>query len=143
MYNYTGVFAAGESDPVPLADLLHAPYSFYLVLLFHEHLYVNWQIVRMWAEKEGALERKETDISLFKALLIIFPIEGTLILGLTATEVKRSLLGCTGSQPRRIRQCSVRLLQIHPRHSFGAGVLFYMHFMSHTGKIKLRVQVEA
>lgn len=124
MYNYTGVIAADESDPAPLADLLHALYSFYLILLFHKHVYINWQFVRMWVEKERALGRKESDISFLKALLIVFPIEDTLIIALTATEVKRSLLGCAGSHPRWIQQCSVHLLQVHPRHSFGAGVLF-------------------
>lgn len=81
MYNYTGVVAAGEPDPVPPAELLHAPCGFYLILLFHEHVYVNWEIVRTWV-KDGALGRKESDISFFKALLIIFPIKGTLIIGL-------------------------------------------------------------
>lgn len=86
--------------------MLHAPYGFYLILLFHEHMYVNWHIIRMWVEKEGALGRKESDRSLFKALLITFPIEDSLIIALRATEIKRSLLGCTGSPSRWIQQHS-------------------------------------
>lgn len=108
MYNYTGVAAAGESDPVPLGD------SFYLILLFHEHMYVSWEIVRMWVEKEGALSRKESDVSLSTALLITFPIEDDK--RSSATEVKRSLLGCAGSHPRWTQQhCASALSQTQLR----------------------------
>lgn len=102
MYNYTGVAAAGESDPVPLGD------SFYLIPLFHEHMYVSWEIIRMWVEKEGALGRKESDVSRSTALLITFPIEDDK--RSSATEVKRSLLGCAGSHPGGTQQRSVHLL---------------------------------
>lgn len=88
MYNYTGVAAAGESDPVPLGD------RFNPILLFHEHMYVSWEIIRMWVEKEGALGRKESDASLSTALLITFPMEDDK--RSSATEVKRSLWVCAG-----------------------------------------------
>lgn len=108
MYNYTGVAAAGESDPVPLGD------SFYLILLFHEHMYGSWEIVRMWVENEGVLSRKESDVSLSTALLITFPIEDDK--GSSATEVKRSLLGCAGSHPRWTQQhCASALSQTQLR----------------------------
>lgn len=74
-------------------------------------------------QKEGALGRAGSSVSLFTALLIIFPTEAALVIALTATEVNRSLLGCAGSHPGQIRQRSVRLLQLHPTRGFGAGAL--------------------
>jgi len=44
----------------------------------------------MWAEKEGALGRKESDTSHFTALLIVFPTGDTPVIALTARSQQES-----------------------------------------------------
>lgn len=52
----------------------------------------------MWVEKEGASGSKESDPSLFEALLIVFPLEDTEAIHLSATE-GRTLRVCCGLSP--------------------------------------------